>query len=111
MSVGQVARVLDHFMVSLFWCCCVNHFNGCTHTISATCATLTPFSVVSKKDVWDLERRFYLLKSKSESSKFDLKFFNHITSPPLPLRVSTGNVVIVVVVVYLLCCLQSYSSS
>eukprot|EP00800_Vazella_pourtalesii_P019812 TRINITY_DN687_c0_g1_i4.p1 TRINITY_DN687_c0_g1~~TRINITY_DN687_c0_g1_i4.p1 ORF type:complete len:1290 (+),score=322.70 TRINITY_DN687_c0_g1_i4:294-4163(+) len=51
--------------------------------------TLAEYCKLSKKDVWDLERKFYLLKSKSETSKFDLKFFNTITSPPLPMRIST----------------------
>ncbi|KAI6646793.1 Ubiquitin carboxyl-terminal hydrolase 32-like [Oopsacas minuta] len=51
--------------------------------------TLADYCKLSKKDIWDFERRFYILKSKSENSKFDLKYFKQITSPPLPAKIST----------------------
>lgn len=50
------------------------------------CLSVHLLFLVNEKEIIELEKRYWYLKSTSSTGKFDLNLFKNCTTPPLPER-------------------------
>ena len=74
----------------------VSLWNRCYFGIISTLIIVFPFFQVCQNDLIELEKRYWSLKSFSQSGKFDLQTFSSQISPPLPKQFCEGKQILII---------------